>query len=191
MGWCVSPPCGSNLVPASQYFFYHIVRMLTTGTPTRRDATRRHDVAGRGRGRGCGKVRQYERVCPWSVLPAESLEYNFFRPFRCLFVSHRPVSRVGRTACVRVFNSLRTSRIFPANKYKVRGYARNSTLPAVLGRILYDTAFITCICSSWQRFSRDSSASDTRANENVSAVNNKKRTLSVSLERLHSGSARY
>lgn len=56
--------CGSNLA-LSRHVIFFIKRMLTVGV-TRRDATGR--AGGRGdRGRDCGKVRQYEQACRWSV----------------------------------------------------------------------------------------------------------------------------
>jgi len=63
---------------------------------SRRDATRRSGGTGGGRGdrgRGCGKVRQYEQTCRWSVPPVQSVENHSsslsFRLF--VFVSCAPI----------------------------------------------------------------------------------------------------
>lgn len=62
------PPFFFFLFSLSLFFFIATSYANSADTPTRRP----------GRGHGCGKVRQYERVCQWSVLPSEYTEYSFF-----------------------------------------------------------------------------------------------------------------
>lgn len=91
--------CGSNLARSgvtSPFFLSY-----QTYANSRRDGTRR---AANERGRGCGKVRQYEQTCRWSVPPVQSVENHSllarslsFRLF--VFVSCAPGSATTNPAC--------------------------------------------------------------------------------------------
>lgn len=75
--------------------------MLTVGV-TRRAVTSGR-ASGRGeRGRGCGKVRQYEQTCPWSVSSVQSVENHSssfsFRLFVFVSCALTPASVCSRHA---------------------------------------------------------------------------------------------
>lgn len=87
--------------------------MLTVGV-TGRDETRRDVCLGeRTRSRLCGKVRQYEETCRWSVSPVQSVEnHSFFAlSFRLfVFVSCAPGNLRGLRA--RTLSKHRETRLF-------------------------------------------------------------------------------